>query len=227
MSISHFLQHRRQRPSLFTRERSSTTSLAMPTIILQGCLETHRRTVCKAIQSLTGVAHVSYVCNNCICFVECPEELSCPSRGEPRYHRAGHKDVPRKTFDYIPVQHRLHLLYSDPKAARQPKSYHKKLEDTAEGDVLQDFWDTKLCTELKKGILTDPRSLAFYFSTDGVCLFRKGRQHIVHPLINYNLHPELRFRKEIICLGIIPSPKKPKACSLSCALWLASSRYSP
>ena len=46
-----------------------------------------------------------------------------------------------------------------------------------------------------------------------MCLFRKGRQHTVHPLllINYNLHPELRFRKEnIICLGIIPGLKKPK-----------------
>ena len=58
----------------------------------------------------------------------------------------------------------------------------------------------------------DPHSLVFYFSTDGVCLFRKGRQHTVHPLllINYNLHPELRFQKEIIFLGIIPGPKKPK-----------------
>ena len=105
-------------------------------------------------------------------------------------------------------------MYSDRKMARQLKSYRKKMEDSAEGDMLRDFWDAKLCAELKKrGILTDPRSLAFYFSTDGVCLFRKGRQHTVHPLIliNYNLHPELRFRTEnIICLGIIPGPKKPK-----------------
>ena len=159
---------------------------------------------------MTGVAHVSYdVCiNNCICFAEHPEQLSCPLCGEARYRRVGHKDIPRKTFDYIPVQHRL---YSDPKAARDLKSYRKKLEDTAEGDVLRDFWDAKLCAELKKkGILTDPRSLAFYFSTDGVCLFRKGRQHTVHPLLLINLHPKLRFQKEIIFLGIIPGPKKPK-----------------
>ena len=54
-------------------------------------------------------------------------------------------------------------------------SYRRKLEDWADGDVLRDFWDAKLCAELKrKGILNDLRSLAFYFSTGGVCLFRKG-----------------------------------------------------
>ena len=79
---------------------------------------------------------------------------------------------------------------------------------------LHDFRDAKLCAELKKkGILTDPRSLVFDFSTGGVCLLRKFRQHIVHPilLINYNLHPELRFRGEhIIRLRIVLGPKKPK-----------------
>ena len=135
------------------------------------------RTVHKAIQTLTGVVHVSYdVCvNNCICFAEHPQQLQCPLCGEARYRRIGDKDVPRKTFDYIPVQHRLRLLYSNPKTAHHLKSYRKKLEDSAEGDVLRDFWDGKLCAELKrKGILNDPRSLAFYFSTDGVYLFRKG-----------------------------------------------------
>ena len=173
-------------------------------------------TVHKAIQSLTGVAHTSYdVCvNNCICFADCPDQINCLSCGEARYHRVAQKDTARKTFDYIAVQHRLRLLYSDPKMAQQLKSYRKRLEESAEGNVVRDFWDAKLCAELKKkGVLNDPRSLAFYFSTDGVFLFRKGRQHTVHPLllINYNLHPELRFRKEnIICLGIIPGPKKPK-----------------
>ena len=62
-------------------------------------------------------------------------------------------------------------------------------------------------------MLTDPCLLAFYFSMDGVCLFRKGKQHTLHPLllINYNLHPEQRFQKEnIICLEIIPGLKNPK-----------------
>ena len=136
------------------------------------------RTIHKAVQTLTGVVHVGYdgCANNCIHFAEYPQQLQCPLCGGARYRRVGHKDVPWKTFDYIPVQHLLHLLYSDPGIAHHLKSYRKKLEDSAEGDVLGDFWDAKLCAELKrKGILNDPRSLAFYFNVDGVCLFRKGR----------------------------------------------------
>ena len=99
------------------------------------------RTIHKAVQTLTGVVHVSYdVCvNNCICFAEYPQQLQCPLCGEARYLRIGHKDVPRKTFDCIPVQHRPRLLYSDPKIALQLNSYRKKLEDSAEGDLLRDF----------------------------------------------------------------------------------------
>ena len=104
------------------------------------------RTVHKIIRSTTGVAHVSYdVCvNNCICFAKHPERRTCPCCGEARYRRVGLKDVPRKSFDYIPAQHRLRLLYSDPKMAGQLKSYRKKLVDTAEGDILRNFWDAKL-----------------------------------------------------------------------------------
>ena len=74
-------------------------------------------------------------------------------------------------------------------------------------------WHPMYAGGVKSGILADPRSLAFYFSTDGVCLLRKCRQHTVHLLllINYNLHPELRFQGEhIIRLRIVLGPKKPK-----------------
>ena len=138
--------------------------------------------------------------------------------------------VPRKASDYIPVQHRPCLLYSDPKAVRQLESYRKRLEVTAEGHVLRGFWDATLCAELKKkGALTDPRSLAFSPSARMACsysgpvpipgLFQKGREHTVHPplLINYNLHPKLRFRNENIpCLMDHPWPQKsPKTQPLS------------
>lgn len=65
--------------------------------------------------------------------------------------------------------------------------------------------DANLRAELKKkGILTDPRSLAFYLSTDGVRLFRKGRRYRAYS-------PRTCFRIEnVVCLGILPGPKKPK-----------------
>ena len=73
---------------------------------------------------------------------------------------------------------------------------------------MRDFSDAKLWAESKeKGVPADPCSLAFYPSTDGVCLFRKDKQ-TVHPLIliNYNLHPPNR---NVIYLGVVPGPKKP------------------
>ena len=142
-------------------------------------------------------------------------------------------DVPRKTFDYIPVQHRLLLQYSDAKRVRELKSYRKRLKYTAEleGGVLRDFWDAKLCAELKKkGILTDLRSLAFNFSTDGMCLFRKGRQHTVHLLlrINYNLHLELRFEKRTsFAWESSQGPRSPRTYSPSCVLSSTNLRRSP
>ena len=117
--------------------------------------------------------------------------------------------------------------------AWERKSYRKRLEYTAEleGGVLRDFWDAKLCAELKKkGILTDPRSLAFNFSTDGMCLFRKGRQHTVHPLllINYNLHPELRFEKRTsFAWESSQGPRSPRTYSPSCVPSSTNLRRSP
>ena len=191
-------------------------------------------TVSSTMERITGIAHVRYdVCiNNCVCFAKYEDKLSCPFCGEARHRHVGRKDVPRKTFDYLPAQHRLLLQYSDPKRARALKSYRRMFVARGGGDTtdLRDFWDGKLCAELqKKGVLTDPRSVAFYFSMDGVNLFWKGRQHTVHPLllINYNLHPELRFQEEnIICLGIIPGQRSPRTCSLSCTLWLTNSNCS-
>ena len=39
------------------------------------------------------------------------------------------------------------------------------------------FLGCKALRRVEEGILTDPRLLAFYFSMDGVCLFRKGRRY--------------------------------------------------
>ena len=97
----------------------------------------------------------------------------------------------------VPAQHRLHLLYSDQNMIKQPKT-SQKLGNTAEGDILRDFWDAKLYAE--KGFLSDPRSLAFYFNIDGVCLIREGRQYTVYSLIlfNHNLHTERAFEQRML-----------------------------
>ncbi|KAL7280964.1 hypothetical protein ACG7TL_005913 [Trametes sanguinea] len=60
----------------------------------------------------------------------------------------------------------------------------------------------------------DERDIALGLSTDGFSPFkgRKSRKYTAWPLliINYNLPPEERFlKKNIICVGVIPGPKKP------------------
>lgn len=69
---------------------------------------------------------------------------------------------------------------------------------------------------------TDRPTAAGVLLQHGVCLFRKGRQHSVHPLLlmKYNLDPELRFRKEN---GICSRSRR--ACSPFCAPWSTNSRY--
>lgn len=57
----------------------------------------------------------------------------------------------------------------------------------------------------------DSRDIALGFSTDGFTPFKRGKQ-TCWPLILYNMNlpPEERFHKDnIICVGVIPGPKKP------------------
>jgi hypothetical protein len=66
--------------------------------------------------------------------------------------------------------------------------------------------------ELPHKYFSDPCDITLRLSTDGFSLFH-CHKWTAWPLIlfNYNLPPELQFLKEyILCLGIIPGPKKPK-----------------
>ena len=190
------------------------------------------RTVQALIQRTTGIGHVLYdrCVNNCVCYAKYPTLDTCPNpncKDPKRYDAQGR---PRAQFEYIPIIHQIRLLWADPVMARHPKEWRQKLahlqaEDsearpdaglpnTAElTTIMRDFWDAKLPKELiARGMLTNERDLAFYFSTDGVSLFKHGKNHAVWPLILtcFNLAPDLRFNEDkVLCLGIITGPKKP------------------
>lgn len=72
--------------------------------------------------------------------------------------------------------HRHCLWYANLDRAKELKAYKKTLFEKTESEAsLRDFWDRKLDKSLlSKGMFTDIRDVAFYFSTDGVNLFRKG-----------------------------------------------------
>lgn len=82
----------------------------------------------------------------------------------------------RWKFDYIPISHRLCLWYANLDQAKELKVYKKTLFEKTESEAsLRDFWDRKLYKSLlSKGMFIDIRDVSFYFSTDGVNLFRKG-----------------------------------------------------
>jgi hypothetical protein len=58
---------------------------------------------------------------------------------------------------------------------------------------------------------SDHHDIALGFATDGFAPFKKWKHTTWILLIfNYNLPPDERFRKDnILCVGIIPGPKKP------------------
>lgn len=192
------------------------------------------RTVQSLIQLHSGLAHVSYdVCkDNCVCYSSKYENAThCPICNTPRRNPAGsilpyirifldtnsdhHVGLPWKTFDYIPIIHRLMVWWGDVNKNAELQEYPASFEQGQELPAkLSDFWDGKMVRRLReRDMLTRLSDLPFFFSTDGVNLFRKGTQCEVWPLIltSFNLPPEQRFLEDnIMCAGIIPGPKKPE-----------------
>lgn len=174
------------------------------------------RTVEGILERVTGIGHVSYdICvNGCVCFYGKYELLrQCPNPHCKDKERYDHKGRPRAQFDYIPLRHQIRLWWGHPETAKMLRSYRATLENAPPPDEddpgsksIRDVWEAKLFEILRetKGILTNPTDLAFYFSTDGVSLFRNGAPHQVWPLIVtcFNWPPDVRFNEDkVLCLG--------------------------
>lgn len=74
--------------------------------LIKACNPSHTpydlRTTEYLLQRYTGIIDTRYpVCrNNCMCFAEYPDLISCRYCGEPKYDT---KRLPYKTFDYLPI----------------------------------------------------------------------------------------------------------------------------
>lgn len=174
------------------------------------------RTVYNLLETSTGIAPQRFdVCReSCICYAGHPDATECPVCALPRLRPDG---KPWKTFDYIPVTHQLVLQYSDANRAKEFLGHVDELYNTSGGrteetHTIRDFWDGELANELRRRGMLKRRDLAFYFSTDGVRLFKTGT-FSAWPLLllNLNLRPEIRFKQEnVILVGLIPGPREPK-----------------
>jgi hypothetical protein len=173
------------------------------------------KAITKTLVNITGIKHTRHHCcvNSCIAYTEPYHlETQCPfiKCKEPRYDA---RDLPRQTYDLIPITHRLRLQYANSKRAEILKGYRKGLAEDPWPDGLRDYWDGELHKKHKAdGFFEDDHDIALAFSTDGLQLFPKG-QYGVWPLllINLNLPPEIRVKKDnLILCGVIPGPNSPK-----------------
>lgn len=152
------------------------------------------RTIQSKLELYTGIKHTVYdICpgpGHCFCFAKDPTATECPVCGTARI-KAG---PGIKSFDYISVAHTLKLQYASKQMAHELKGYRIALDrnqkESGESTQLRDFRDGKLAKKLRsEGMLTKGTDVAFYFSTDGVQLFRKGKFHyeiqvLVHVLMD-------------------------------------------
>lgn len=180
-------------------------------------------------QFLASFKPIPYDCciNSCCCFVgPRKDDQECPYCSEARFNGQG---KPRKRFTYIPLIPRLVAYFKNPLLVNQMK-YRQQFQ--TDPSRTTDIFDGSNYKTLRKTHVTvggekqrhryfeDPRDIALGLSTDGFAPFKK-RKHTCWPLIlfNYNLPPEIRFLiQHIICIGVIPGPKKPK--DFDSFLWL-------
>ncbi|KAJ2926572.1 hypothetical protein H1R20_g10498, partial [Candolleomyces eurysporus] len=157
--------------------------------------------------------------NSCLCYVGPNAELqSCRFCGEPRFNPSG---KPRKRFNYVPLVPCLSALYQSPKMIEKMAYQHRHqsqdgvFEDVFDGEIYKCLWGTKVTVgdiEQDHVFFQDETDIALGFATDGFAPF-KNRKQTCWPILvyNYNLPPDIRFHHEhLICVGVIPSPKKPK-----------------
>lgn len=173
------------------------------------------------LQFLSGLKPVKYHCciNSCCCFTGPHANLlACPYCGEARYSS---EKKPRKYFNYLPFIPRLVAMYANPDKNKEMR--YRAFEHSHSPDNITDVFDSHIYRRLlgtkvhidgrdfHHEYFCDPRDIALGLSTDGFGPFKR-RRATAWPLIlfNYNLPPEIRFHIDnIICLGVIPGPKKP------------------
>jgi hypothetical protein len=177
----------------------------------------HRR-----LSELAGFDSIKFDCciNSCVCYApEVYRDLeACPFCKEPRYNR---RKEPRKQCSMLPLIPILLALVQAQQKLQEMK-YHSQFCPKPEG--MTDIFDGEKYKKMKSThvsidghplphkFFSDSRDIALGLATDGFSPFKK-RRVTAWPivLINYNLPPHLRFRREnLICIGCVPGPKKPK-----------------
>lgn len=127
----------------------------------------------------------------------------------------------RATYNQTPVRHRIpepacSVHHHRSGQGKRNKCYcPNAVNDVFDGKQYRALCDTpvRISGESQSyNHFSSPHDIALALSTDGFTPFKRGKQ-TCWPIILYNLNlpPEERFKQDnIICVGVIPGPKKPK-----------------
>ena len=140
---------------------------------------------------------------------------ACPLCHQARYEvvTIGGRQVrrSRKTYSYIPLIPRLLLQYADAERASTLKNYRASLLKSNPNNLIRDYFDGAHFASMRQQF-SDPRTLAFSLSTDGIT-FVKQKGFSTWPILmqNLSLPPAERVKYEnMILIGLIPGPKNCK-----------------
>ncbi|KAJ2927450.1 hypothetical protein H1R20_g9645, partial [Candolleomyces eurysporus] len=179
------------------------------------------KAACRQVQYLSKYQPQTYDCciNCCMCYVGVHANLThCLHCQEPRLDA---HSKPHKKFNYIPFIPRLTALYSNPEMVEKMQYRHNFQSNEA---ITQDLYDgmiyNSLCstyvniggTEHPHRFFEADTDIALGLATDGFAPFCNCKQ-TCRPILVYNLNlpPDERFLMEnLICVGVVPGPKKPK-----------------
>ncbi|KAA8894380.1 hypothetical protein FN846DRAFT_756438, partial [Sphaerosporella brunnea] len=104
------------------------------------------RTTEKRIAKLTGIAEVKYDCciKGCISYSlpKYAQLEQCPMKDckHPRYRTSTERQEAYAQHTYIPVAHRLRLMYADRQRAKEMMDYRYRCLEDRKNNVRSDFW---------------------------------------------------------------------------------------
>ncbi|KAH8152606.1 uncharacterized protein LAJ45_03447 [Morchella importuna] len=204
-----------------SREASNDTRELFSSIITDKMMD--YRTIRKQIEKRTGIKEILYDCcpHSHMSYAMYPELERCTHCDHPRWMEPSSRTrnprlkVPYATHSYIPVAHRISLLFSKAEQASLMTTYRSIAEKDRDKGLISDYWSADLFNDMKTrhGLFSNDTDIGFLLSTDGVKVFKSRRSFSIWPLllVNLNLPPAVRFKKRnMLLLGFIPGPNNPK-----------------
>ena len=166
----------------------------------------------KYLKDITGLVPVFYdMCeNSCICYTGVYEyEQNCLICNSSRLDGKGRA---KKVMPYLSIIDRLRMQFGDKDRANELLYRHEYVTTRCDDD-LDDIFDGEIYKELvDKNFFNDKRDIVFTTSCDGYQIFKQKTDDCwLFLMINNNLHPSLRVKKENLLIPfLIPGPNQPK-----------------